>query len=327
MTYKNKLILLSGSIAVLLIVNILTFVFDPQRRGNRQDMYAWIESDQLPFINRISISGTNEEQDIVLARNRDTWFVLRNEQYYPARQTRVEDFLAILSRRSPYPVRSTNTSYHEQFMLTEDQSSARIMITDSAGMPLLDLLLGQTDLSGQNIYMRKQGENEVRSGEDNFSTYIKSWLTSWFNLRVFPETEDGSLNAAHVQRFTVYPPADEETLPEPREFTREGRGWTFSFDLVDPDMTRVDTYLRDILNMSGDNFLDDIHPSDPMFNDSRIVLEFGDSSTRTIRFGPPESEQERRRAATVSGSDLVYTIAPWTISRIFLDEVMFERVQ
>ena len=205
----------------------------------------------------------------------------------------------------------------------EPAAASGLNVANVTGSPLLNLLIGQEDISGQNVYLRKQEINEVRSGENIFSAYTGSPLNSWYNLRLFPDSESGRLDVVNIQRLTVYPPADEngEAKP-PQVFTRSGRTWTFNFDIENPDMSSVDNYIRDILNTMGDDFIDTVNSSDPMFDDSRIVLELGDSSIKTIRLGP--SAEDGRRYATVTGSDMVYSLPAWVNQRLFTDTGSFE---
>jgi hypothetical protein len=298
----------------------LTIVFDPERSSSRSAVYSWLEGGQTDKISGITI--TKSDETIILAKNGGKWFVSHNGKDYPARTTRVEDLIAVLTRRAPYPVRSSSASFHERLSLTEDRAD-RITVMAGAGLPLLNLLVGQLDLTGQNVYLRKQGQNEVRTGEDKFSPYTQSALTSWYNLRLFPETETG-LTAANVQRLTVYHTASNsgvENAP-PQIFTRSGKAWIFNFEVANPDMGKVDSYIRDILNTSGDDFIDTITPSDSLFNNSRIVLELGDGSIRTIRLGPPD--ENNGRMAVVSGSDWVYSLSGWVSQRLFVDAESFE---
>ena len=319
MTYKKQFTVLSGIIAALAVIFILTIVFDPERRGSRSAAYSWLEPGQNDRISGIII--TKQDETITLARNGGKWFVSHEGKDYPAKDPRVEDFIACLSKRAPYPVRSSNASAQARLGLS-DEGATRVTVAAGAGLPLLSLLIGQPDITGQNVYLRKQGQNEVRSGEDIFSAYTGSSLSSWYNLRLFPESETGKLDASNVQRLTVYPPAGEEGDLPAQIFTRKGKEWSFSFGLANPDMTRVDSYIRDILNASGDDFIGDISPSDPMFNNSRITLELGDGSIRTVRFSPPE--ESGSRYAAVSGSDWTLKVPNWTIQRIFVDTDIFE---
>jgi hypothetical protein len=319
MIYKKKVSVLSGIIAALALIYILTLIFDPERRGARSAAYSWLNSAETGKISGITI--TSGDETINLARNGGKWFVSHDGKDYPAKTARVDDFIAALAKRAPYPLRSSSASLHERLSLTDDQST-RVTVAAGAGPPLLSLLIGQTDITGQNIYLRKQGENEVRSGEDIFSTYTKSTAAAWYNLRLFPDSENGKLDAAHVQRLIVYPPSDNGGDAPPQIFTRKGKEWTFNFELANPDMKKVDNYIRDIINTSGDDFAASVTPSDPLFNNSRIILEQGNGGINTVRLGPPD--EEGKRYATVSGSDWVYSIPEWTGWRLFPDVGSFE---
>ena len=314
MTYKNKIITLSSVIATLAIVYILTIIFDPQARGARSDVYSWLEPGQNNRISGISIA--KEGETVNLSHNGGKWFVTRNGKDYPARQVRVEDFLTALSKKAPYPVRSTSSSAHERLSLTPEKAT-QVTVSAGAGPPLLSLLIGQTDMTGQNVYLRKKDQNEVRSGEDKFSVYTNSALNSWYNLRLFPENEDGKLDAKDIQRLIVYPPEEEPS----QIFTRSSNEWAFNFDIENPDVGKVDGYIRDILAVSGDDFIDGINLSDPMFNSCRIIMELGNGSTKTLRFGPPN--EDGGRYATVSGSDFVYSVPAWAAGKLFIDKENF----
>jgi hypothetical protein len=323
MTYKNKLIILSGVIAALAVVYLLTVIFDPRRTGAKTDAYSWLEGGQNDKITGIVIAKADET--VTLARNGGKWFVTRNGKDHPARQSRVDDFIAALAKRDPYPVRSSSVSSHERLSLTPEKAT-QVIVSAGAGLPLLSLLIGQADVTGRNVYLRKQGQNEVRSGEDRFSQYTDSALSSWYNLRLLSDNNDVMLNPSDVQRLIVYPMEEEneEGRPfvSPLIFTRSGGEWTFNFELANPDFTKVDSYIRDILGASGDDFSDEVSPSDPMFNAGRIVIDLGSGVIKTVRVGPPD--EEGGCYATVSGSDLVYSIPSWTARRLFVGTENFE---
>jgi hypothetical protein len=191
----------------------------------------------------------------------------------------------------------------------------------------LDLLVGQGDQTGRDVYLRKAGQNEIRSGEDLFSGYISSARTSWYNLRIFPESENG-LDAEAVQRLTVYPPSgeDEENSGggEPRVFSRSGTEWTISgITVADPDKTKVDSYIRGILNIEGEDFSESVELDDPIFGDARLVLELGDGRIHTFTLGA--ADESNRRLAVASGSPYVYSLAGWAVDRLFRDAASFEK--
>jgi hypothetical protein len=332
MVYKQKLILLSGLAGLLALIYALTLVFEPERAGRRNAALSWLDPKILAQAEGIKISGPpGSENAVELVRKNKVWYVSHGGVEYPARQLRVDDFLGLLSKRAAYPVRAATAAAHERLGLTEDAAS-RIVVSGApplalegaaSGPVLLDLLAGQGDLTGQEIYLRKAGQNEVRSGEDKFSGYISSPRTAWYNLRLFPESEDGSLDIDGVQRLTVYPPAQGEGADsqEPRIFTRSGTGWTLS-GAAALDNAKVDTYIRGILNIEGDDFSPAASPEDPVFNDGRLVLELGNGSIRTLRLG--SEDEANRRLAAVSGSPHVYSLAGWATGRLFREPSFFE---
>jgi hypothetical protein len=190
-----------------------------------------------------------------------------------------------------------------------------------AGLPLLDFFIGNRDASGRGVYMRRQGQNEIRSGEAVFSSFVGSTANSWYNLRLFPETESGKLNVSSVQRLTVYPPAEEGEESQPFVFTRRGRAWTSSV-IADPDSGKVDSYIQDILNTSGNDFVEK-NSNDPDLHDCRILLDIGDGTIKTLRMGPDINDT---RNAVVSGSTMVYSGPSWSVVRLFPDVSTFEKV-
>ena len=316
MIYKKKVIALSGIIGVLAVVYALTFIFDPERMGDQADRYVWLEPQQRDSISKISIVNAGESIDLV--RNAGQWFVAQEGRTFPAQQTRAEDLVNILTGRAPFPVRSSSAASHERLSLGEDQAVA-ISVSGAAGQSLLELLVGQTDVTGQNVYLRKRGQNEVRAGNTTLSEYARSPLNSWFNLRLLPESEDGSLDVASVQRLIVQTGEGNE----PYVFTRSGKGWTFeNIGIANPDMGKVDSYIRTILNITADDFDMEADPGDPQFGDSSITLELGNRTSRAIRFGTPD--ESGRRMATVSGSDLVYVLSSWASQRLFVEPSFFE---
>jgi len=319
MEYRKKVTVLSCIIAALALIYVGAIVFDPARRGAREDVYTWMNPRDTYRISGITIAlppdHAGDAEAVVLTRAGRQWFVLRDGRNYPARPTRVDDFIAELTRRAPFPVRATSAAAHERLLLTEGDA-ARVTVASGMGLPLLDLLLGQNDLSGRNVYMRRAGQGEVRSGEDRFSAYVWAERSSWYDLALFRESDD-SHGISDVMRLIVYPPATEDGYPPspPMVFTRIGRNWEVNFDIEAVNAIRVDTYIRDILMSTGEDFANIHDVAGAAFDDSRIVLEFHNGSTTTIGFTPPDPNN--RRLASVSGTDFIYVVSAWMHQRLF----------
>ncbi|HCC37347.1 MAG TPA: hypothetical protein DEQ14_06870 [Treponema sp.] len=319
MTYKRKFAILSAITAALAIAYILGVVFEPERRSERNAAFSWLEPRIVPRIDTITI--TKGETALTLLLQGGRWYVSQNEKKYPAKQLRAADFVGLFTRRAPYPVLSTSASSHERLGLDE-AFATRITFSGGEDSPVLDILIGQPDVTGRNVYMRKYGQNEVYSGENVFTAYTSGELSSWYNLRLIPETEDGRLDIDQIQRLTVY--SDSSDASAAQVFTRNGREWTVSgMEIPELDMSAIDAYARGVLTAEGSEFNDTISVDAPELNESRILIELGNGEIKSIRFSAPDENDNR--LAAVSGSDLVYSIPMWVSARLFYENDHFKK--
>jgi hypothetical protein len=318
MVYKKKLTIISTIVAILVIAYAAAIIFAPERTVSRKAAFAWLNPKTVSQAEGIEI--TNGASILTLAGHGKDWYVLRDGNEYPSRNLRVEDFLSLLSKSASYPVRSKNSSSHEKLGVSEGTAASRIVVTGKNNAILLDLLIGQSDLTGREVFLRKAGENTVHSGENIFSGYLASKESSWINLRLFPDTENGKLGLEKVQRLIVYPPASDS----PWNFTRSGRQWTVSgISLKESDNGKIDTYIRDILNSEADDFNDEVKFDSPVFNDGRIEIQLGDGKILLVKFG--ESDESGQRLAVVAGSRYVYSVGNWVLERIFRENSYFAK--
>jgi len=320
MTYKNRLICLFSLIALLSLLYTGSLIFSPEQNNKRSASFVWLEPKLSARINRIEITSPSQGsaaagQKIELAKKDNTWVVLHNGNEYPARQIRIEDFIGIFTSRAEWPVRSSNASSHAFYGL-DSGTSSRITVYGENTV-LLELLLGNSDNTGREIYLRKAAQNEVRSGEDRISQYITGSVTSWYNLRLIPESENGELDIESVQRLSVYKGAESQI------FSRLNRGWDISgINVENPAQDMIENYIRIVLNTEGDNFAGLVSGNE-QFNHSRIVFEFGTGRVTTIEFTEPD--ENGRLFAHVSGSEYIYAIPSWAAARLFRDAASFER--
>ncbi|MDR2397329.1 MAG: DUF4340 domain-containing protein, partial [Spirochaetaceae bacterium] len=223
MVYKKKVLLLTVLVGVLGLLYAGTWIFEPERVQSRSAAWQWLDPKRLDEIDRIELSGSSADP-LTLLRQEGRWWVSRSDGAYPAKEGRIEDFLRLLSTKGSYPLRGTEKASHERLGLTEE-SASRIVLRGGAGaVPLLDLLVGSRDPTGREVYLRRQDQNEVRSGADTLSSsYLTGSRTAWYDLRLFPETDKG---VDSVQRLTVYPPA--EVVPEGEEARTPEPSFTLS---------------------------------------------------------------------------------------------------
>jgi hypothetical protein len=331
MVYKKKLIVLSSLTGFLALVYLATLFFDPERVSSRNAAFLWLEPKVQDQADGIELSRPGAwDKPLVLVRRGSSWHALIDGAEFPAKNARVEDLFRALAARDAYPVRGSDASSHERLGLSENRA-ARILVKGGAGLPLLDLLIGSNDAAGREIYMRKNGQNEFRSGEDKLSSYVNGTETSWYSLGLF-SGQPAPPDAALVQRIIVNPPPPEnpeDAALEPLVITRKGSGWSIEGMEDDTvDGPQVDSYLRGILDAEAENFIPGLAAAAAGFNDGRITLELGDGSSLGIAVGAVQGtapENEGRKAATASGSPYVYALADWTVSRLFRERSYFTK--
>lgn len=306
MTYKKRLICLLSITGVLALLYIGSFIFNYDKNSVRSSSYTWLDPKAAEKTTRIVITAEGQDPIDFIKKN-DKWFSVTKGNEYPVRAVRVEDFLNILTTRSSWPVRSSSSSSYEGFGLGDD--SPRITVYGEFGI-ILDIIIGYDDIMGKETYIRKAGQSEVRSGESGIKSFLSNSLTSWYNIRLIPESESGGVDASSVQRLTVY--NDGET----QIFTRNKRGWDISGITVEnPDFAGIDSYIGNVVNMEGEDFLDSGSVSDYTYDHSRFVLELGNGRIITIRMSAPD--EMNKRYAQVSNSSYTYIIPLWTTVRIF----------
>jgi hypothetical protein len=303
LTYRKKAAILSAFVAVLALIYILTFVFDPENR--RSAAFAWLEPSLLVMADGIEISTT--ESRIVLRRRNDVWLLADKTGEFPVKQDRVADLFALLTRRENYPLRASSSEGIQRLGLTEETAS-RIVVRGGAGLPLLDLLIGGADALGTEVYLRRAGWNQIYSAEDDYSFFIGLKARSWYDLRLF--------SAGNLQ----VPPASVDSIQQveisfPDEtyiLRRSGRGWIIpGRESTALDAIMVEAMLRQLLEAEADNFA----VIAPETVEASITMQFGNGSTRTLRAGP--LSEENARYATVSGSLYSYILTERTFNNFF----------
>ncbi|MDR0638158.1 MAG: DUF4340 domain-containing protein [Spirochaetaceae bacterium] len=316
--FKKKVIVLSGIAGALAIVYALTFVFDPERSGKRQAAYRWLDPQSVDAADRIEVRGSDT---VDLERDGGAWFVVYEDRRFPAKQSRVDELFAALTKSGAYSARGSSREVQEKLGLTDDQTS-RITVL-SGGNPLLTLLVGVEDASGSSIHLRKRGDDTVRGGEDRFSPFVNGSRPSWEDLRLFPDENGVKLGAESVQRFTVFPPPDEEGNVQPYyTLARDGKDWKAEAAPAGvsgaPITADIDSYIRGIVDAVGEDFAAGLSPGGEGFTDpdavSRVILELGDGSTRTLYRGPDFSG---KKTVALSGSPYVWLLSDWAANRIF----------
>jgi len=331
MVYKKKVIILGASAVFLALAYLITLFFDPSRINARNERFTWLPSGAREEADKIEISGGavygNEKLELVFRQGK--WFALMNtsdgSQEVPVKQGRVDDIFRLLGTRGAFPRRGSSAASHKDLGLTfsgGSDSSAdayRLVIRGGAGLPLLDLLIGQDDASGKEVFLRKNGENEFRSGDKLIGSYVKAERTSWYDLKMFDETPIEQVQRIRVNFSGYKGPEDETPLVGYIDYTitRSAENWLMEGNTTPLDKEKTESWIRGILEAQGDNFL-------PANNNlaavAGIVMELGDGSSLRLRIG--EAAEDGKNPA-VSNKPYVYSLPRWTVTRVLRERGFF----
>jgi hypothetical protein len=315
--YTRKIYTLAGIAGFLTVVYLFTVFFDPDRVSARNASFTWLSAEARDAADRIEVSRPGEEA-LSLRRINNKWFAVLGGGHVPVKQGRIDDLFRILCTRGAFPRLGSSASSHEDLGLSMESASRLVIRGGAAALPLLDLLVGNDDSAGREIYLRKNGENEYRSGDRLIKSYVTGAATSWYDLKLFAENK-----AAAVQRIRISPVKDGEG-DEDYSLSRSENGWAlepqFPAGTEGNLAPAVDTYIRNLFEIQGDNFLAPEDAADIEFNAGRLSIELGDGSVITVLAA---EERDGMRPVTVSGIPHVYLLSQPAIARLIRERSTF----
>ncbi|MDR0497702.1 MAG: DUF4340 domain-containing protein [Treponema sp.] len=309
MTYKRKVIVLSALVAILAVILVLSLALNPEYR--RKDIFAWLDPSLIVMADGIEIIG--KDGVVSLSRNNNVWFFNTGSEEYPVKQSKVDDFFSLLTKKTLYPVRAVSSEARERLGITEEKAQ-RIYIRGGVGFPLLDLLVGGEDILGREVYLRRNGWNQIYSGEDQFTFFTAGKPNSWYDLRLFA---DISIDADQQAEVVIPDSSGPAYL-----IRRGGGGWVLQGINTALEATRVEAWLRSVIEAQGDDFARTLDSAATAVEGS-ITLSLGDGTSRAVQVGPADGQNNRR--ASVSDSSLSYILPEWTVNRLFRERSYFVR--
>jgi len=316
MEYKKKIVILGSTAAFLALLYVLSILLDPARSNARNERFTWLPAASRSDADRIEISRDGEKLELVLKNG--SWFVLAASAEVPAKQGRVDDLFRLLSTRGAFPRRGSNAGSHAELGL---DGSTRLLILGGPGLPLLDLLVGKEDPSGRSVFLRKNGENEFRSGDRLIGSYVNGEKTAWYDLKLFEERPLAQVQRVQVH-FSGYTGIDEEQPVEYSDYTvtRSGEDWAIAGSPLDREKT--ETWIRGILEAQGDDVLPAHDELGGSFQAAAgIRVELGDGSFIELQI--EQAGEDGKTPALVSGRPYRIALSRWTLARLFRERGSF----
>jgi len=326
MSYRNKVIALSSTLAVLLLIYAAGLVFAPERNAARSEAGRLL-SGKATDVAAFTIGETAQAPSLEFEKAADGWALMEEGQTLPVQSGKIEAFLAALADVSRLSPRSEGKGDLSGFGLGAG-SGVRITAKSASGKLLADFVVGDLGPTGKEAYVRLKGTGPVYATAADFDSYVKEGRAGWLDLRVFAapiKIDDvqtittsaklalgaGSAAGAAGTGGAAGAKSASGALPIVADWTasRKEGGWvgkTGSYDTV-----AVESVLRSIVNLSGQDIVA-MPPADAFASpQGRIELGLGTGGTRVIEIGRDAGNGSCYLRA--QGSSFVYLVSAYSL--------------
>jgi hypothetical protein len=312
MSFKTKVIALSASLALLLLLYAGGIIFSPERSTAR------VESGRLlagttAEVASLSLGAAPGEATLEFRKDSSSWALLDSGQELPALDSRIEGFLSDLAAVKRLSPRSSGKEGLAAFGLDAGKGS-HVVARAAGGKVLADFTLGGYGPTGKDVYVKLGSKDAVYSVDAGFSSWLREGRGSWLNLRVFaqpikPEdVESLSMDAKLLLDGSGKPP----TLASWSAARKDG-SWTGSKIAVEPIL--VESVIRSILNLEGQDIA--AKPPADAFSPvlGRIALNLGSGAKVLIEVGKDAGGD--RLFLRTQASPYVYLVSLYSLKNVF----------
>lgn len=318
MMFQRKVQILSGLVLLLSLLFIGTFFFSPDTIAVREATGVLIDKQQSEKIIKIDIQRPGLPEFTLIKRT-GQWYARRDTKEYPVKNERVADFLKPFSKPSVFPTRASTLQAHERLGLSDTNAVRVRMWYDEHKEPTLDLYFGAMDAMGKEIYFRLADQNEVKSAEDLFSSYLQSSPQSWYDLRLFPQSNGQSMTPELVQKIT-WTVDNQGSFSILRSSTSQWSGLGNGLESKEIDTKKVDSFLRDLIGATGDDFTDPVQNTSDV-SKVFITLELGDGRTKKVSI--LSDAATKTHVASVTDTPYTYLLSEWQYNQLIKDAAWF----
>ena len=197
MSFRSRLVRVCAVLLVLVVVLVLGIVFSPDRVQARTAGRALLPLSSADEITGIEIAAQGAPV-ITLARGASGWVTAGGSTQYPASANRLQSFLRTVTGLTRGKMVSRDAANFPELGLSDD-TARRLTLHRSAGRPDLGLLVGRRGPSGDEDYVRVQGEGAAYLVRGSLGFYLSQEPSYWYELHVLPDDVMGTT----VARVTV----------------------------------------------------------------------------------------------------------------------------
>jgi hypothetical protein len=320
MTYKNKVVALSSSLACLLLIYAAGIIFSPDRLRDRAESGKLLAGKSADAALVSISSGSGSPLDFKKVSG--TWTLEEDGASLPVQSSRVEALLSSLAEVKSLSLRSSSKSSWNDFSLDETRGK-RVVVKNAAGKSIADFYAGSYGPTGSEIYVRLAGKDSVYAAAGDFGTYVEGGRASWLSRALFndgPKPEDvQSLDYGSSLDLSGATKAKAKTVAW--SAVRSGGTWTVKAAASSGASNgaavtgeTVDAVLRSALSLEGDDMKAVVPPEAFAKTQASIVMHLG--SGKSVSFEVGGSAADGLFYARCSSSPYVYEVSRYSLANV-----------
>jgi hypothetical protein len=307
MRYEKKVTWLLGALAALLVIWAAGLVFSPERMAARSES-AQLIAGKPSDVAAVSLTGGSLPAPIQLIKSGAGWTMTDGSAQLPVQSSRVTAFVNALASVTRLRQVARSKDSWAGFQL-DDAKAKRATLKDASGKVLADIYVGNYGPTGGEVYLRHLGSDNSYTVDASIASYFSYGRPSWLDLAVL-----GGIKETDVQSLSVKAAIELEGKGKPAlaldyGLTRDGKLWKAGAAQVDADS--VDSYLRAILGLQGEDYIAS-PPADAFARiDAKLTIELGSGASKVLQIGA--SAGNDRFYGRIGDQGLAFTISTYSL--------------
>jgi len=318
MTYKNKVIALSSTLAGLLLIYAGGLLFSPDRLRDRAESGKLLAGKSADAA-LVSISS-GPGSPMSFKKDSGAWTLEEDGASLPVQSSRVEALLSSLAEVKSLSLRSSSRSSWNDFGLDETRGK-RVVVKNAAGKSLADFYAGSYGPTGSQIYVRLAGKDAVYAVSGDFGSYIEGGRASWLSRALFkdgPKPEDVQ-SVDYGSSLDLSGAIKAKAKAVAWSAVRNGGNWTVKAGSGASNGAAVtgetvDAVLRSALSLEGDDMKAVVPPEAFAKTQASIAMHLG--SGKTVSFEVGGAAADGLFYARCSSSPYVYEVSRYSLANV-----------
>lgn len=313
MTYKNKVVALSSTLAFLLLVYAAGILFSPDRLRGRAEAGKLLAGKAADAAELSIAEGSGAP--LVFKKASGSWSLEEEGASLPVQSSRIEGLLSSLEKVASLSPRSSSRSSWRDFSL--DETRARhVLVKGAAGKILADFYAGSYGPTGSDIYVRLAGKDSVYSASADFGSYVEGGRASWLSRALFKDARPEDVQSVDYSSSLDLSGASKGSVKTAAwSAVRNGGSWTAKGPAgAAVNGETVDAVLRSTLGLEGEDMRAIVPPEAFAKTQASIVMHLG--SGKSLSFEVGAAAPDGLFYARSSASPYVYEVSRYSLANV-----------